>query len=153
MKNIALAALVLSCLPALVRADGPASPPDASAGGLRFSIAVSKFENHAGYSGPFQLSDTWGAILTDSLQRSGHFIVLGEADMPGEAAMTEQDFAKSGRVAGGDKAPTTGNMTPAQLLVEGRDHQLPDHVQASTAASRSTASASAAATTGPRSTP
>lgn len=118
MKKIALLGLVLSCVPALVRADGPSSPPDASAGGLRFSIAVTKFENHAGYSGPFQLSDTWGAILTDSLQRSGHFIVLGEADMR-QAAMTEQDFAKSGRTAGGDKTPVTGNMTPAQLLVKG----------------------------------
>ena len=33
--------------------------------------------------------------------------------------MKEQDFAKSGRVAGGDKAPATGFMTPAQLLVKG----------------------------------
>jgi curli biogenesis system outer membrane secretion channel CsgG len=105
-------------LPLFVRADGAASPPDASAGGLRFSIAVTKFENHANYNGNFQLSDTWGSMLTDSLQQSGHFIVLGEADMR-DAAMKEQDFAKSGRVAGGDKAPTTGNMTPAQLLIKG----------------------------------
>ena len=57
-------------------------------------------------------------MLTDSLQQSGHFIVLGEADMR-DAAMKEQDFAKSGRVAGGDKAPATGFMTPAQLLIKG----------------------------------
>jgi curli biogenesis system outer membrane secretion channel CsgG len=95
---IALAALLAS--PAFVRADAPVGPPDASAGGLRFSIAVTKFENHANYSGPFQLSDTWGSMLTDSLQQSGHFIVLGEAEMR-DAAMKEQDFAKSGRVAGG----------------------------------------------------
>jgi curli biogenesis system outer membrane secretion channel CsgG len=118
MNKIALLALAASaCLP-LVRADGTASPPDAAAGGLRFSIEVSKFENHANYSGPFQLSDTWGAMLTDTLQQSGHFIVLGEADMR-DAAMKEQDFAKSGRVAGGDKAPVTGQMTPAQLLIKG----------------------------------
>jgi curli biogenesis system outer membrane secretion channel CsgG len=116
MKNIALLALALSA--ASVRADASSAPPDAARGGLRFSIAVTKFENHAGYSGPFQLADTWGAILTDSLQRSGHFIVLGEADMR-QAAMTEQDFAKSGRVAGGEKAPPTGFMTPAQLLIKG----------------------------------
>jgi curli biogenesis system outer membrane secretion channel CsgG len=117
MKKIAFLALAASlCTPLLVRADG--SPPDAAAGGLRFSIAVSKFENHANYSGPFQLSDTWGSMLTDSLQQSGHFIVIGEADMR-DAAMKEQDFAKSGRVAGGDKAPATGFMTPAQLLIKG----------------------------------
>ncbi len=57
-------------------------------------------------------------MLTDSLQQTGHFIVLGEADMR-DAAMKEQDFAKSGRVAGGDKAPATGFMTPAQLLIKG----------------------------------
>jgi curli biogenesis system outer membrane secretion channel CsgG len=119
MKKIGILALAASLvLPAVVRADAPASPADASAGGLRFSIEVSKFENHANYSGPLQLSDTWGAMLTDSLQQTGHFIVLGEADMH-DAAMKEQDFAKSGRVAGGDKAPVTGQMTPAQLLIKG----------------------------------
>jgi len=123
MKNNALIALlaILGPLP-LVRADAPAAPAaataDSAGGGLRFSIAVSKFENHANYSGRFQLSDTWGAMLTDSLQQSGHFIVLGEADMR-DAAMREQDLAKSGRVAGGDKAPATGFMTPAQLLIKG----------------------------------
>jgi curli biogenesis system outer membrane secretion channel CsgG len=119
MHKIAFIALAASlCTPLFVRADGASSPSDAAAGGLRFSIAVSKFENHANYSGPFQLSDTWGSMLTDSLQQSGHFIVLGEADMR-DAAMKEQDFAKSGRVAGGDKAPATGFMTPAQLLIKG----------------------------------
>ncbi len=119
MKKIAAFALLVSLalLPS-ARADGPSAPPDAASGGLRFSIAVTKFENHANYNGQFNLCDTWGAILTDSLQRSGHFIVLGVADMR-LAAMQEQDFAKSGRVAGGDKAPATGFMTPAQLLIKG----------------------------------
>src|SRR5581483_7903341 len=45
-------------------------------------------------------------------------IVLGEKDMRNEA-MAEQDFAASGRTAGGNKAPVTGQMTPAQLLVKG----------------------------------
>jgi curli biogenesis system outer membrane secretion channel CsgG len=116
MKKIAVLALILSLAQAApVRADDAPAP---AAGGLRYSIAVIKFENHANYSGPFQLSDTWGGMLTDSLQQSGHFIVIGEADMR-DAAMKEQDFAKSGRVAGGDKAPATGFMTPAQLLIKG----------------------------------
>jgi curli biogenesis system outer membrane secretion channel CsgG len=103
----------IAFLPALLRAD------DAPAlGGLRYTIAVTKFENNANYSGQFALSDTWGALLTEALARSGHFIVIAEADMR-NAAMAEQDFAKSGRTAQGDKAPVTGNMTPAQLLVKG----------------------------------
>src|SRR5476651_1634869 len=113
MKKIGFLALAASlALPLHVRAD---APPDAAAGGLRFSIAVSKFENHANYSGPLQLSDTWGAMLTDSLQQSGHFIVLGEADMR-DAAMKEQDFAKSGRVAGGeDRKSTRLNSSHANI--------------------------------------
>ena len=65
-----------------------------------------------------ELGDAWGTILTDQLVQSGKFIVLGEADMRG-AAMQEQDLAASGRTAGGKKAPKTGRMTPAQLLVKG----------------------------------
>jgi len=98
------------------RADpAPAAP---ATGNLRYTIAVVKFNNASKYSGQFPLADTWTSILTDSLQRSGRFVVIGEADMR-TAAMTEQNFAKSGRVAGGDKAPETGFMTPAQLLVKG----------------------------------
>jgi len=116
-KIVVLALLVSSALPVAVRAQG--APADASAGGLRFSIMVTKFENHAGYNGSqFNLSDTWGEMLTDSLTQSGKFIVLGEQDMR-DAAMKEQDFAASGRTAGGDKTPVKGEMTPAQLLVKG----------------------------------
>lgn len=108
-------------LPALALADQPAAPGAAAApatGNLRYSIAVTKFENHAKYTGSLELADCWGAVLTDSLQRSGHFIVIAESDMR-NAAMQEQDFARSGRAATGDKAPVTGVMTPAQLLVKG----------------------------------
>jgi len=113
--------LLFALVAPLVRAD--ATPPSATAaaaaaGGLRYTIGVTKFENHSGFAGEFNLSDTWGAILTDSLQQTGRFIVLGEADMR-NAAMGEQDFAKSGRTAGGDKAPVTGQMSPAQLLIKG----------------------------------
>jgi hypothetical protein len=36
-----------------------------------------------------------------------------------KAALEEQDFASSGRAAGGGKTVPTGQMTPAQLLVKG----------------------------------
>ncbi len=96
-------------------------------GGLRYSITVSKFENKAGWSGQWDIGDAWGAVMTDALQGSGKFIVLGEKDMRGEA-MLEQDLATAGRTAGGKKTPKTGQMTPAQLLVKGDI----THVQSST---------------------
>lgn len=90
----------------------------AEKGGLRYSIMVSKFENRSGWSGYWDLADTFSAVLTDSLQQTGKFIVLGEKDMRQEA-MEEQDFAESGRTAKGAKTPQKGQMTPAQLLVKG----------------------------------
>jgi curli biogenesis system outer membrane secretion channel CsgG len=87
-------------------------------GNLRYSITVSKFPNEAGWSGQWDIGDGFTTILTDALQQSGKFIVLGDSEMRKEA-MAEQDFAASGRVAGGQKAPKVGRMTPAQLLVRG----------------------------------
>ena len=94
------------------------APVLAATGGLRYSITVSKFENRAGWSGQWDVGDAWGTVLTDLLSESGKFIVLGETDMRNEA-LAEQDFAASGRTVGGAKAPVTGQMTPAQLLVKG----------------------------------
>jgi curli biogenesis system outer membrane secretion channel CsgG len=99
----------------------------AGSGNLRYSISVSKFENKAGWSGQWDIGNAFGEIMTAALQESGKFIVLGEKDMRGEA-MAEQDLANSGRMAGGKKAPKTGQMTPAQLLVKG----AVTHVQDST---------------------
>ncbi len=87
-------------------------------GGLRYSITVTKFENRASWVSQWSLGDAWDTVLTDMLNQTGRFIVLGETDMRG-AALDEQDFAASGRTAGGKKAPVTGQMTPAQLLVKG----------------------------------
>jgi curli biogenesis system outer membrane secretion channel CsgG len=90
----------------------------AAGSGLRYSIVVSKFENRSNWRGQWRLGDAWGAVLTDSLNQTGRFIVLGENDMRREA-LAEQDFAASGRAAGGGKKVVTGQMTPAQLLVKG----------------------------------
>jgi len=94
------------------------SSPCLAAGELRYSILVSKFENKSNWHGKWILGDAWGAVLTDTLNQTGKFIVLGENDMRAEA-MGEQDFAASGRAAGGGKKVTKGQMTPAQLLVKG----------------------------------
>ncbi len=87
-------------------------------GNLRYSITVAKFENRSGWSGQWQIGDAFGAVLTDSLNETGRFIVLGESDMRSEA-MAEQDLGESGRLAGGKKTPKVGYMTPAQLIVKG----------------------------------
>ena len=96
-------------------------------GNLRYSIMVAKFENRSNWSGQWNLADTFGAVLTDSLQQTGKFIVIAEKDMRSEA-MAEQDLGESGRTAGGKKAAVKGQMTPAQLLVKGEI----THFQAST---------------------
>lgn len=93
-------------------------PCFAEGDGLRYSITVSKFENRSAWDGQWDLGHAWGAVLTDSLNQTGRFIVLGETDMRGEA-LQEQDFAASGRAAGGGNVVVTGQMTPAQLLVKG----------------------------------
>ncbi|MDR3561507.1 MAG: CsgG/HfaB family protein [Negativicutes bacterium] len=96
----------------------PQTVQAADSGGIRYSITVSKFENRSGFAGQWEIGDAWGLVLTDILNQSGRFIVLGEKDMRQEA-MNEQDLASSGRTAQGGKAPVTGQMTPAQLLVKG----------------------------------
>ena len=86
---------------------------------LRYSIIVEKFENKSNWSGQWDLGDAWGAVLTDSLNQTGKFAVIAEKDMRA-AAMEEQDFATTGRVAGGGKkVATMGNLTGAQILVKG----------------------------------
>jgi curli biogenesis system outer membrane secretion channel CsgG len=118
-KIVTITALMLFCFVASAYAQ--------QAGNLRYSIMVSKFENRSNWSGNWNLSDTFGAVLTDSLQQTGKFIVIAEKDMRSEA-MAEQDLGESGRTAGGKKTPVRGQMTPAQLLVKGEI----THFQAST---------------------
>jgi len=120
-------ALHVSILATLLIIAIPVAAQEA-AGGLRYSITVTKFENRAGWHGQWDIGDAWGTVMTDMLNQTGRFIVLGETDMRG-AALDEQDFAASGRTAGGKKAPVTGQMTPAQLLVKGAI----THVQGDTA--------------------
>ncbi len=112
MAKMILAAMVV------LTAAGTACAKTEAKGGLRYSISVSKFENKCGWSGQWSIGDTFGAVLTDSLNQTGRLIVLGESDMRAEA-MGEQDLGASGRLAGGKKKPKIGHMTPAQLLVKG----------------------------------
>lgn len=108
----------LSILIALLCAPVSGVAQDDAQGGLRYTVSVSSFENRSGWAGQWDLGHAWGTILTDVLNQSGHFIVLGETPMRDEA-LAEQEFAESGRTAQGAKTPVMGQMTPAQLLVRG----------------------------------
>ncbi|MFA5554888.1 MAG: CsgG/HfaB family protein [Phycisphaerae bacterium] len=87
-------------------------------GNLRYTITVSSFENKANWAGQWNVGDGFTEIMTNALQESGWFIVLGDKEMRSEA-MDEQDLAESGRTAKGKKTPQRGRMTLAQLLVKG----------------------------------
>ncbi|HVR30367.1 MAG TPA: CsgG/HfaB family protein [Thermoanaerobaculia bacterium] len=104
-----------------------AAPLTAQVGNLRYTVTVTEFENQAGWASSWSIGDAWGAVMTEKLHATGRFIVLGESDMRG-AALDEQDLAASGRTAQGAKAPVTGQLTPAQILVKGAI----THVQSST---------------------
>jgi curli biogenesis system outer membrane secretion channel CsgG len=117
MRGLLKSFLLLTLVVAFVTVP-PLAAQEEATGGLRYSITVTRFENRAGWHGQWNLGDAWDTVLTDMLNQTGRFIVLGETDMRA-AALDEQDFAASGRTAGGKKAPVTGQMTPAQLLVKG----------------------------------
>lgn len=108
----------MTCLAlAALAASAPAVPQGAGSA-LRYSITVTEFENESGYAWRWDLGRSWETVMTDLLQQTGRFIVLGEAQMRG-AALGEQDLGASGRTAQGAMTPETGQLTPAQLLVKG----------------------------------
>lgn len=108
----------ISCCALLALAAASTAPAQQASGGLRYTIAVTDFENQSGYSWRWDLGHAWETVMTDLLQQTGRFIVLGESDMRG-AALDEQDLGASGRTAQGAKTPEIGQLTPAQILVKG----------------------------------
>ena len=111
------AIMAFTLIPAAALA-APDMPATSATGGLRYTVSVAKFENRAGWRGQWDIGDGWGIIMTDILNQTGKFIVLGETDMRKDA-MAEQDLAASGRTTQGAITPGVGNMTPAQILVKG----------------------------------
>jgi curli biogenesis system outer membrane secretion channel CsgG len=105
-----LAVFVLIFIPQLVSAAEP--------GSMRYTISVAKFENRSGWSGRWDIGDAWGMVLTDILNQTERFTVLGETDMRRDA-INEQNLANSGRTVQGAKTPIYGQMTPAQILIKG----------------------------------
>ncbi len=92
MKNFAILSAVLCLLTARVEAKN----------GLLYPVTLGQFENHSNYAGPLDLTGTFSTGLADLLQSTGLFLVVPEAEMHGA-----------------DKAPVTGPINPAQLLVRG----------------------------------
>jgi hypothetical protein len=45
------------------------------------TITVTEFENKAGWYGAWDLGDAWGAVMTEKLNASGKFIVLGDGQV------------------------------------------------------------------------
>ena len=124
-SSVAVLVVLLTVVAATcVQAKKPSIPEPT--GNLKYSITVSKFKNEAGWQGKWSIGDGFSTIMTDALQGSGWFIVLGDTEMRKEA-MAEQDLVASGRTAGGKKAPKMGRVTPAQLLVRGSITHVQDN--------------------------
>lgn len=121
-RTAILLILLLMALPGLISAQSE------NTGGLRHTISVTQFQNRSSWRGQWNLGHAWSTILTDILEQTGYFIVLGETDMRDEA-LAEQEFAASGRTAQGSKAPVMGEMTPAQLLVKGTITHVQERTQ------------------------
>ena len=92
----------------------PAPPP----GSLKYTIAVDRFKNEAGWEAKTKIGDGFATVMTHALHESGWFTVLGD-QISRQGALGEQNLTEAGRTAGGAKAPRAGRLTPAQLLVRG----------------------------------
>lgn len=110
------------------RKQQPPPPQYQAQGGLRYTIGVADFANESNWRGQFDLGHNLGIVLTDLLQNSARFIVVGEDSMRSRA-LEEQDLVASGRAASGQDTPQSNHMTPAQLIVRG----VITHVQDDTA--------------------
>ncbi|MEE4240502.1 MAG: CsgG/HfaB family protein [Desulfopila sp.] len=117
-KNIFYISLIIILLFLTTSIAAATDIPEPPPGNLKYSITVTKFANESSWRGQWTVGDGFTTAMTDLLHQSGWFIVLGDSEMRQEA-MQEQDFAASGRTAGGKKTPKIGRMTPAQLLVRG----------------------------------
>jgi len=92
MKIFALVPAVLCLLAARVEAKN----------GLLYPVTLGQFENHTKYAGPLDLAGTFSTGLADVLQSTGLFLIVPENEM-----------------LGADKAPITGPISPAQLMLRG----------------------------------
>ncbi len=112
VRNLKFAAIFIICQTVLI----PFFNAPAQAASLKKIVAVSRFENKAGYSGQWSIGDGMADQLTDALMRSGQFVVLERQTL--RDVTDEQDLAESGRAQKSNSA-RTGKLTSAQILIKG----------------------------------
>lgn len=115
MTNNRVRSLSIGLLIALVFC-GASSFADPAGGNLRYTIVVARFENKT--DSHRALGDEWATLLTTKLYESGRFIVVSQTETQLQA-LKEQLRVATGVTAQGKKSAVRGQMTPAQLLVEG----------------------------------
>ncbi len=84
--------------------------------GPKKTIAVLGFENKSGFAGELSIGDEFSEMLTESLMKTGQFIVVARQEL--SAVIAEQDMAASSRFAK-SKTATKGKLIPAQIIIKG----------------------------------
>ena len=84
--------------------------------GPKKTIAVLGFENKSGFAGEISIGDEFSEMLTESLMKTGQFIVVARQELG--AVIAEQDMAASNRFAK-SKTATKGKLIPAQIIIKG----------------------------------
>lgn len=85
--------------------------------GMKKEIGVKGFENKAGWSGDFDLSENLSVMLESSLFDTGRFVVL-QREKLGDV-IAEQDLQASGRAAKAKNAAQTGKLRSARYIAGG----------------------------------
>lgn len=119
-RRMAVPMLILSTVAML----SPVLPCLGAVGGLRYTITVMNFQNRTNWSGPWDLGDAWGAVLTDSLMQTGKFIVLSEKEIRQEPVAERDPSTGEAAEEGGKR------FTPAQLLIKGDITHFADSTEA-----------------------
>jgi len=135
---VALAAVPLAPVAAAAAApkQGPLSqqavprPRDAVAAlppyfGLKRLVAVTRFDNKSGYQGQLELGNGLADLLTDTLARTGRFLIVERLQI--QDALREQDLARSGRAVEAG-APETGRLLNTQAIVIGTVTHYDEHL-------------------------
>ena len=117
LRSIVLITIAGSVLTVL-----PAKAGEAE-GGLRYTITVSQFENRAGWNGQWSIGDAWDTVLTDMLNQTGKFIVLGETGMR-NAAVTNLSVTLANEL--GPKGITVNTLQPGAVETETLRARLPE---------------------------
>jgi len=85
--------------------------------GVKHTVAVTAFDNSAGWYGRWQLGGNLSAMLESALYDSGRFTLVERGNI--EEVMREQDLADSGRVAKSKSSAKMNKLKGAKYLITG----------------------------------